>query len=180
MQLDKRFQLADQLRVAAQRELGLDALLDGGQVKLLKPGDLALRKRLVRELGERRAAPQRERLAQQLQRPLRGPLDERPAALPQQTLEALHVKLAGTDAHQIATATRNHDADGAVYPLYLERAAQPRDVYLQALRSSGRGLLAPQLLDQTVARHDLVRVQQQDRQQRQLLAGRNYRLTPVV
>ena len=82
MQLDKRFQLADQLRVAAQRELGLDALLDGGQVKLLKPGDLALRKRLVRELGERRAAPQPERLAQQLQRPLRGPPDERPAALP--------------------------------------------------------------------------------------------------
>src|SRR5215213_8518057 len=99
MQLDKRFQLADQLRVAAQRELGLDALLDGGQVKLLKP----------RELGERRAAPQPERLAQQLQRPLRGPPDERPAALPQQTLEALQVKLAGTDAHQIATATRDHD-----------------------------------------------------------------------
>src|SRR5215210_2676444 len=149
-------------------------------MELLEPGDLALRKRLVGELGERRAAPQSQRLPQQLERALRGPLGERTAALLQQTLEALQVKLSSTDAHQIATATRDHDAVRAVPAVSLERPAQPRHVHLQALRSAGRRPLTPERLDQAVARDDLVRMQQQDCQQRPLLASRNYRRAPMV
>src|SRR5215210_2741948 len=112
MQLDERFQLADQLRVATERELGLDPLLDRSEMELFEPSDLALRKRLVGELGERRAAPQSQRLPQKL--------------------EALQVKLSSTDAHQIATATGDHDAVRAVYTVSLKRPAQPRHVHLQA------------------------------------------------
>src|SRR5215207_6200190 len=112
---------------------------------LLEPSDLALRKRLVRELGERRAAPQSERLAQQLQRALRRTVGERAAALLQQTLEAVQVELARLDANRIATATSDHDAVRAVSALSFQRPAQPRNVHLQALRGAGRRLLAPKL-----------------------------------
>ena len=50
-------QLWDQCRVAPQREVGLDALLERDQPQLLEAGDVALCERLVREIRERRAAP---------------------------------------------------------------------------------------------------------------------------
>ena len=66
----QRLELADQLGIAAERELRLDPLLDRGQTQLLEPGDLRLGERLVGEVGKRRAAPERQRLGRQLQRPL--------------------------------------------------------------------------------------------------------------
>ena len=63
---DELLQLADELRVAAERELGVDPPLDRGEPDLLEPLDRGPRERLVREIGERRAAPEPERLAQQL------------------------------------------------------------------------------------------------------------------
>ena len=48
----------------AEREVGLHALLDGERPQLLEPADLGLRPRLVTLVGERRPAPQRERLPQ--------------------------------------------------------------------------------------------------------------------
>ena len=69
---DKRLQLGDQVAVAAEREVGLDPLLDCRQPKLLQPRDLDLRKRVVRKLRQRRAAPERERFAQ-LRRRVVGP-----------------------------------------------------------------------------------------------------------
>jgi hypothetical protein len=44
---DKRLQLADELGVPAERELGLDPLLDRAQAQLLEAGDLALGEGLV-------------------------------------------------------------------------------------------------------------------------------------
>ena len=58
---DQRLQPADHLGVAAERELRLDELLARGDPQLLEPGDLGLRERLVGEVGQRRAAPERER-----------------------------------------------------------------------------------------------------------------------
>ena len=50
---------------APERELGFRALLDEREPELLEPRDLLLRERLVAELCERLAAPERERLAEQ-------------------------------------------------------------------------------------------------------------------
>ena len=61
----ERLELGDEPAVLAERELGLDALLERGEAQLLEPRDRRRRERLVGEVGERRAAPQRERLAQQ-------------------------------------------------------------------------------------------------------------------
>ena len=54
-------QLADDLPRAPVREVGLEPVLERRQPQLLETRDLGLRPGLVRELGERRAAPERER-----------------------------------------------------------------------------------------------------------------------
>src|SRR4051794_25280515 len=50
-------------RLAAGREVGVDRELERRQPQLLEPADLDGRERLVGDVVERRAAPQRERLA---------------------------------------------------------------------------------------------------------------------
>ena len=60
---DERLQLRDELVVSPQLEVGLDALLLGREPQLLEAGDLGLREVLVPELGERRAAPERQSLS---------------------------------------------------------------------------------------------------------------------
>ena len=50
-------EVADDLRVAAEREAGLGELLERRGPQVLQPGDLALRERLEGEVGERPAVP---------------------------------------------------------------------------------------------------------------------------
>ena len=64
---DQRLELADHVAMVPERELGLDPQLDRGEAKLLEPRALVPGERL-RELGQRLAAPERERAAQQLAR----------------------------------------------------------------------------------------------------------------
>ena len=85
---DQALELADELVGAAESEVRVDAILERGEVKLLEPTDLTLRPRLVGELGERRAAPEREGLAQALGSGRRlGP-----ARLGDETLEAVQIE----------------------------------------------------------------------------------------
>ena len=60
---DERLELAGQLGVPAGGEILLDALLDAGEPEILEPRDLGLGEPRVGEIGERRATPERERLA---------------------------------------------------------------------------------------------------------------------
>ena len=81
MLADERLDLADELRVAAEREVGLEPPLERLQAKLFETWGLGLRERLVGEVGKRRPAPEVESLAEALRRELgrRRPrlLDER-------------------------------------------------------------------------------------------------------
>ena len=61
---DQRLELRHQLVMAAERQVGVDAILERREPQLLQPGDLALRVRLAAEIGERLAVPERERIAQ--------------------------------------------------------------------------------------------------------------------
>ncbi len=54
--------VGDHVVVAAELDLGLDAVLERGEPELVEPRDLRLEEALVREVGERRAAPERERV----------------------------------------------------------------------------------------------------------------------
>jgi hypothetical protein len=55
-------ELGDDKRVLALRQAHVDALFHGGEAQLLQPRDLCLRERLVGDVGQRRSAPQRERV----------------------------------------------------------------------------------------------------------------------
>ena len=65
MQCGELFSSADQPGPAAEGELRVDAILDGGDPQLLQARDRAGGESRVRDVGERRAAPQAEGLAQQ-------------------------------------------------------------------------------------------------------------------
>ena len=65
MLADERLEIADELAVTAEGELGLCALLLEREPELLQPTDLALCERLVRKLRQRLAAPERKRVAQE-------------------------------------------------------------------------------------------------------------------
>lgn len=96
----ERLELAGQLAVPSQSEVGLDPLFEAGQPQLFEAGPLEHRERLL-ELGERRPAPEIERCAQRFRgigRPCRG---ERLAAAREQLLEAGEVELAGLDVQDI-------------------------------------------------------------------------------
>ena len=61
-------QLGHRRGVAGQRQLGFEAVLEGREPQLLETRDRGLGERLVLEVGQRRAAPQGEGLAQHRQR----------------------------------------------------------------------------------------------------------------
>ena len=154
----KRLELPDRLDVLPERVLGVDARLQRRQAHLLQACDLALRERLVLQVGERRPPPQRQRLAQHPRRRRRRGrarlLDER--------FEALQVQLPRLDVKHV-TRCPGHDDVGA------ERAAEMRDVHLQRLAGGLRRSVAPQLVDEPLGRDHLVAVQEEKRQQRPLL-----------
>ena len=160
----ERLELADHLRVAAERQVCVDALLDGDQAQLVEPRDLLLGERLVGEVRQRRAAPQRQPLAQPLRRAIRLARGERALAGVHRPLEALHVDIVGAELQQVAVGPRDEHVAVAIGAV-LQLLAQLRHVDLQALGRRRRRALAPQLVDQPVGRDDLVAVQEQQREQ---------------
>jgi hypothetical protein len=155
---DERLELPGDLRVPARGEVGVDALLERREPQLLQPGDLRLRERLVGQVGERRPAPQAERLAQHP----RGRAGIGAAGLGDQRLEARRVELRRVEAEHVARRAGDE-------PAVAELAAQARDVHLDALGDRRRRRLAPDLVDQPLRRDHVVGVQEQHREQRALL-----------
>ena len=60
---DERLELTDELVVAPEQQVGVDPELDRRQPDLLEPGDRRLGEALVGEVRERRAPPERQRIA---------------------------------------------------------------------------------------------------------------------
>ena len=151
---DETLELADELAVTTEREIRVDAILERGQANLLEPSDLALRPRFVGELDEWRAAPEPECLAQPLGRGRRVC----PPRLGHQALEPVQIDAIRLDAELVSAGAGDDHVTA-------ERLAELGDVRLQDLRRGGRRTARPEILDQPVARHGLVRVQQQDCQE---------------
>lgn len=61
---DECFELADELVVTAENEVGLDPELDSRQPDLLETGDRGLGEAFVGEVHERRSMPEREPVAE--------------------------------------------------------------------------------------------------------------------
>ena len=151
-------------------EFGCDPILDRFGAKLFQAADLGPCERLVGEVGERRAAPQRQSSAKLVHGERRVSRGQGRPAVCQLVLEALQIELAVLEAQLIAGRPRHQQTAGlARGPIRLERLPQPRHRHLQRLRGVLESSLPPELLDQAVPGDHLVGVQQQQRQQRPLL-----------
>src|SRR5215213_7181089 len=94
----------------ARGEVALHGELGGLELELLQPADDRCGERLVRDVGERRSAPQRERLTRGVGEPASV---VRAARLGQEALEPRRVDGVRIDAQLVAAATRD-DLRGAV------------------------------------------------------------------
>ena len=119
---DERLALGDDVRVPAEGQIGFDPVLDQADPQLLQPRDLHLRERLVPEVGERRTAPEGERLAKMRRRPFGRVRRQRLPALPGEPLEPVHVELIGRDPEEVRTWPRQ---DNGFLRDRVERLAQP-------------------------------------------------------
>ncbi len=90
---DERLELACERAVSAEAELRLHQLLECDDPQFGKPRDLALGERLVADVGERRAAPEAEGLAQRRRGGRRVAGAEQLAPPAEQLLEAPGVDL---------------------------------------------------------------------------------------
>jgi hypothetical protein len=66
MLADESLEFGGELDVAPECEIGVDAVLQRAEPQLLETEDLTLGERLVRDVGERGAAPECERLTEEL------------------------------------------------------------------------------------------------------------------
>ena len=159
--------------MAAEREIGLEAQLERREAQRLEPADLVLGERLVLEVGERRAPPERECLAKHIVRLPGRTRGEQLPALVEQTLEPLQVESTRLEPEPVPRRPRLDDR-------LAEQLTQLRDVHLHGLDGGRRRLLAPELVDEPRRRHDLVRPQQEHGEQRPLLRTTERKLTAIV
>ena len=136
--------------VRAELDLGLDAILERRQPELVEPRDLPLEEALVREVGERRSAPERQRVAEG-GRALGG--RQRPRIV-DEPLEAAGVDHARLRAERIPAGAR-------LDRLLPERVPQTRDGVLHDRFCRRRRPTRPEVVDQRVPRDHRARMQHQ-------------------
>jgi hypothetical protein len=93
---DERLQLADQIRLAPEGEIGVDALLQRREAHVVQPPNLGLRKRGKGQILQGRPPEQSERFAQGRCGSLRITGRTRPPTLIHQGVELLQITLALT------------------------------------------------------------------------------------
>ena len=136
---DQVLQLGDGLHVAAEGEVGLDAVLDRGEAEVLQAGGLGLGKRIEHKVGQRRPAPQRERSSEEAVCALRVAV-ERGLTLGVLAFEAVDIQL-GLFATQLVAEAAREDH------LRAKRAPQCRHVRLKRVGRRPRRPLTPQRVD---------------------------------
>ena len=124
---DQLLELAHDVGMAPEGEVRFDPPLERQHAELLETSGDRIEQGVVREVGERRAAPQCERLAERRRGTGRIPLLECPAAVVRQLLEPLQIESPGLDANDVA-GTAGLDR------LLPQGLAQPGDVPLDEVR----------------------------------------------
>src|SRR5215218_1244248 len=145
-----------------EHKIGLDPRFEGRHAQLLETRALVPGERL-RELGQRAPAPERERLTQQLSRLPGIALRERAPTFADGTLESDQVELVLAHLEHVAWTA-------GMQPRLGKRLPQLRDVNLHHLLSRVRHVLAPEGVDDLLAGDGTIRIQQQHREERPLLA----------
>ena len=157
----ERLDGARELAVAAEPETRFHGVLGCFEPQILEPGDLDLRERLRRQVCERRPAPERVCLFEELLGDLRHVRCERFARLLDKALEPRRVDLIGVDLEHVAAGACRED-------LRHPALAQLRDGVLDHLRCRLRRLRAPHLFDEILEPYDGVRAHEQQCEDRAL------------
>jgi hypothetical protein len=179
---DQRLQLTDQLLVAAEVQVGLDARLQGHHAELVeadqfRPGHAAGGD----DVGQDRPAPQRQRLVQQARGGGRVALGQRAPSLLGALLEAVQVELVGVDAQEVAgLAGEQRAGRGRPGSARLDRLAQRRHVVLERLLDCGRRFLTPDRVDQLVGGDHLVGVEEELGEEHAVLDAAELEGSPAV
>ena len=158
---DQRFEIGDRIVGAALGDRVRSAALTGTEPLLVEPSRRRDRKVAVRELGQRRAAPQRERVIH----PIVG----------QETLEQLGVEAAITNDQAVA-----HLVGDQVACSRPEASPQPRDLGAERGGGIARQAVAPQSVDQRAGMDRAPRLDEKHRQQQPLLRAGNGDRSVVV
>jgi hypothetical protein len=173
---DERLQLADQIRIAAEGEIGVDALLQRRESQVAQSFNLHLRKRGKGQILKRRPPEQSERFAQGRCGSLRITGRTRPPTLIHQGVESLQITLALTHLQEVSGRARQQPFR---CPVALQHLSQPRNIRLNRVGGGRRRRVPPKPINQTITRDDLVVVEEEDRQGRPLFraAERKHSLT---
>ena len=121
------------------REVGVDAVAEAAEPEVVEARDLGLGEALVRDVRERRPAPERERVHQGRGRRARIAAGELLATEPAALLEALGVERPRREAQAVATARGRHD-------VIAECGLQARGQHLDGVARVLRSLALPQLV----------------------------------
>jgi hypothetical protein len=156
------FQLGGERVVPAERQISIVPGLQCGEPQFLQAGRLGPGERVVGQVGQHRAAPQSQRLAQRLggfgvpAGVQRGPPGREPV------LEHRRVQVLTVCPQQVPAAPGDQDvARGAPVPARLESLAQMEHIRLQGGGPPLGWVPAPHLFGQPVHRDDPVGLQQQ-------------------
>ena len=162
---NQRLELADDVALVPERELGLDPQFDCGEAKLLETCGLVPAEGFS-ELGEGGAARERKGAGQQLPRLPGVVLRERLSGFGDRALEQGKVEFVVAHLEQVARRA-------CVQPRLRKRLPQLRHVDLHHLLCRVRHVLAPERVDELLAGDRAVGVQEQDREERPLFARRD-------
>jgi hypothetical protein len=105
---DQRTELADDVRVPAERDIRLHPVLDSTCPQLLQACDLRLREVLGADIGQGLTAPQRERLAEVGRRLAGCVRRERATAFAGEALETAHVDVLRGGPQQVGARPGEH------------------------------------------------------------------------
>ncbi len=167
-------QLGYDLGGPAAGQLRGDPQLGGVQAPLGQAFGLRVDERRRRDVGQRAAPPERERLGEQADRALRISGRKRAPTVMDQGVEDLEVAVRVAQAELIARSAGPQDAAVGV----VHEMAQPVHVDADQVGRPGGRRVPPHLADQHVDRNDLPGPDQQDRQEGTPLRGSD--LLPVL
>jgi hypothetical protein len=157
-----RGQVGHHLLVPAERQQHVGALLGRRGTQFAEPDPLGLRKRAGHP-GERDAAPQRERGVERDHGARRVSGLAQLAGAAQVLLEGDRVRLARHQVEHVAgPGLDQHPAGAAQRPVRLDDPAQAGHVGVDAALGAGRGILAPDGIDELTPGYHAVRPHRQD------------------
>lgn len=160
----ERLEFADEVVVAAQLQVGPDALFECRRAQFAEADRGTVEQRPVGGVGQQGSAPQRERAALEVGGG-RGVVAGHGGAAPGvQVLEGGQVEPVRVQAHEVAGRAGDQGFAARVGVGGVQEFAQLRDVDLERGRRGARRVLAPQFVDEAAHGHDLVGPYQQRRE----------------